>query len=115
MPKINELKIEARVISEPRKKELSRGVLSDWLCSLYAGKNKDGQHQSIGVVCKHWSGNAPSKGMDIIIKGRLSGEKFTRQDGSEVKQTAIIVEEWSPVGSSKTINEPVQSHEDLPF
>lgn len=100
MAKINELKLEGRVLGDVKSKTFGSGnVMQEWAMGLSTGKNQDGTWKKNHMIqVKHWGTSFPMRGADIVVTGRLGAEAWTK-DGVDVSKVTIICESFTVVGS----------------
>lgn len=110
MDKINEIRYSGKVSREPETKTFANGKkLITWGMSVYAGKDREGQHQNAYIQVKCWGDKAPAKGQGVLIVGKLGAEVWQR-DGQPQSKMTLVCNGWESYG-----NEAKGGDDDLPF
>lgn len=110
MEKINEIRYSGKVSREPETKTFASGKkLITWGMSVYAGKDREGQHQNAYIQVKCWGDKAPAKGQGVLIVGKLGAEVWQR-DGQPQSKMTLVCNGWESYG-----DEAKGGDDDLPF
>lgn len=103
MAKINELRLEARVLGEVKTKAFQGGKqVHEWGVGIGA-KQADGTWKNVFLSCKKWGDTLPQRGQDIIMTGSLKAETW----GEDSKKIYFNVDSFEVIGDANQQNDPL--------